>query len=148
VCDDRFDPGTIACSPGGGRLLPTPRATPLKPGCRGPRSRPSSPGWGQSGKALQKFSAARARLPPWRGAVETAHSPCALRFHVAAKAGWDAGGASGCPLAAGLLWAGAPISLGVLLSLVGTAAIFALLRRYYGEIGLKAVPIPGQAGGP
>jgi len=76
-------------------------------------------------------------------------SPCALRrFHMAAEAGWDAGGASGCPLAAGLLWAGAPISLGVLLSLVGTAAIFALLRRYYGEIGLKAVPIPGQAGGP
>jgi hypothetical protein len=71
-------------------------------------------------------------------------SPCALRFHMAAEGGWDAGAASGCILAAGLLWAGAPISLGVLLSLGGTAAIFTLLRRYYGEIGLKAFPIPGR----
>jgi DHA1 family inner membrane transport protein len=69
-------------------------------------------------------------------------SPCVLRFHMAAEGGWDAGAASGCLLAAGLLWAGAPISLGVLLSLGGTAAIFTLLRRYYGEIGLKELPIP------
>jgi hypothetical protein len=47
-------------------------------------------------------------------------------------------------LAAGLLWAGAPISVGVLLSLGGTVAIFVRLRRYYGEIGLKAFPIPGR----
>jgi MFS transporter, DHA1 family, inner membrane transport protein len=75
-------------------------------------------------------------------------SPCALRFHMAAEGGWDAGGASGCMFAAGLLWAGAPMSLGVLMSLVGTAAIFALLRRYYGEIGLKAVaPSLGPSAG-
>jgi DHA1 family inner membrane transport protein len=67
-------------------------------------------------------------------------SPCALRFHIAAEGGWDVGAASGCMVAAALLWAGAPISLGILLSLLGTAAIFTLLRRYYGEISLKALP--------
>jgi MFS transporter, DHA1 family, inner membrane transport protein len=67
-------------------------------------------------------------------------SPCALRFHIAAEGGWDAGAASGCMAAATLLWAGAPISFGILMSLLGTAAIFTLLRRYYGEVGLKALP--------
>jgi MFS transporter, DHA1 family, inner membrane transport protein len=67
-------------------------------------------------------------------------SPCALRFHIAAEGGWDVGAASGCMVAAALLWAGAPISLGILLSLLGTAAIFTLLQRYYGEISLKALP--------
>lgn len=62
-------------------------------------------------------------------------SPCALRFHIAAEAGWDAGAASGCLVAAILLWAGAPLSLGILISLVGTAAIFVLLRRHYGKDG-------------
>lgn len=66
-------------------------------------------------------------------------SPCALRFHIATEAGWDVGAASGCLAAAALLWTGAPISLGILLSLFGVAAIFALLRRYYGEVGLKRV---------
>jgi MFS transporter, DHA1 family, inner membrane transport protein len=65
-------------------------------------------------------------------------SPCALRFHIATEGGWDAGAASGCMLAAGLLWAGAPFSLGILLALIGTAAAFALLRRYYGGVGMKA----------
>ncbi len=67
-------------------------------------------------------------------------SPCALRFHVATEGGWDAGGASGCMLAAGLLWAGAPISLAILLSLPGSAAAFVLLRRYYGRLRLQASP--------
>jgi hypothetical protein len=62
-------------------------------------------------------------------------SPCALRFHIAAEAGWDAGAASGCLVAALLLWAGAPLSLGILMSLLGTVAIFTLLRRYYGKPG-------------
>ena len=62
-------------------------------------------------------------------------SPCALRFHIAAEAGWDAGAAIACLAAAVLLWAGAPLSLGILLSLIGTVAIFALLRRYYGKVG-------------
>jgi hypothetical protein len=59
-------------------------------------------------------------------------SPCALRFHIATEGGWDAGAASGCIIVAGLLWAGAPIWLGILLSLPGAAAAFALLRGYYG----------------
>jgi hypothetical protein len=60
-------------------------------------------------------------------------SPCALRFHIASEGGWDAGAASACMVAAALLWAGAPISLGVLLALPAAAAAFVLLRRYYGE---------------
>jgi hypothetical protein len=73
-------------------------------------------------------------------------SPCALRFHIATEGGWDAGAAGGCMVAAALLWAGAPISLGILLSLLGTAASFALLRRYYGEVGLKAYTAPCAPG--
>jgi MFS transporter, DHA1 family, inner membrane transport protein len=61
-------------------------------------------------------------------------SPCALRFHIATEGGWDAGAAGGCLAAAILLWAGAPISLALLLSLLGTAAIFVLLRRYYRDL--------------
>ena len=60
-------------------------------------------------------------------------SACVLRFHIATEGGWDAGGASACLLAAALLWAGAPLSLAILLALVGTAASFRLLRRYYGS---------------
>lgn len=67
-------------------------------------------------------------------------SPCALRFHVATEGGWDAGGAAGCLAAAGLLWAGAPLSSAILLSLLGTTAVFALLRRYYGAQAAGAVP--------
>jgi MFS transporter, DHA1 family, inner membrane transport protein len=66
-------------------------------------------------------------------------APCVLRFHLAAEGGWDVGAASACVVAAGLLWAGAPISLAVLMSLLGVAASFALLRRYYGGIGLKVI---------
>jgi len=65
-------------------------------------------------------------------------SPCPLRFHIATEGGWDAGAASGCLIAAGLLWADAPISLAIWLSLLGTAAVSVLLRRYYGELGLGA----------
>jgi membrane protein implicated in regulation of membrane protease activity len=41
-------------------------------------------------------------------------------------------------LAAALLWAGAPIWLAILLALLGTAASFVLLRRYYGRLGSHA----------
>ncbi len=61
-------------------------------------------------------------------------SPCALRFHMAAEGGWDFGAASGCLLAAGLLWLGAPIGWGILAALLGTIANLALLRRYYGRL--------------
>jgi hypothetical protein len=58
-------------------------------------------------------------------------SPCVLRFHIATEGGWDIGATSGCLVAAGLLWAGAPLWAGIALSLLGTACAFALLRRYY-----------------
>ena len=63
-------------------------------------------------------------------------APCVLRFHIATEGGYDAGAACGLLLAAGLLWAGAPIAVGVLLALLGAAANFALLRRYYGRVGV------------
>lgn len=69
-------------------------------------------------------------------------SPCPLRFHVATEGGWDAGGAAGCLAAAGLLWAGAPLSSAILLSLLGTSAAFALLRRYYGAQVAGEAPAP------
>jgi hypothetical protein len=65
-------------------------------------------------------------------------SPCVLRFHIATEGGWDAGGASASLLAAGLLWARAPLWLAILLALVGTTAALRLLRRYYDGLGQKA----------
>lgn len=58
-------------------------------------------------------------------------SPCVLRFQVAAEGGWDAGGASLCLIAAGLIWAGAPLGVGVALGLPGALAVLVLLRRAY-----------------
>jgi hypothetical protein len=73
-------------------------------------------------------------------------SPCALRFHIATEGGWDAGAAAGCLVAAALLWAGAPIAVALLLALVGTAAIFWLLRRYYRGAGVALATSFGAAG--
>jgi DHA1 family inner membrane transport protein len=71
-------------------------------------------------------------------------SPCALRFHIATEGGWDAGAVSACVVMAVLLWAGAPFSLAIVLSLLGTAVIFVLLRRYYDELGTKVLaPVLG-----
>lgn len=67
-------------------------------------------------------------------------SPCALRFHIATEGGWDAGAASGCLIAAAMLWAGASISLAIWLSLLGTAAVSVLLRSYYSGGGLTESP--------
>jgi hypothetical protein len=53
---------------------------------------------------------------------------------MATEGGFDAGAASVCLLSAGLIWAGARISVGILLSLLGAVAIVVLLRRYYGAI--------------
>jgi MFS family permease len=58
-------------------------------------------------------------------------SPCVLRFHIAAEGGYDAGGAFGCLTVAGLLWAGVPMSVAILTSLLGTGCAFILLQRYY-----------------
>jgi hypothetical protein len=58
-------------------------------------------------------------------------APCTLRFHVATEGGWDVGGAAGCLVAALLLWLGVKISIVLLLPLVGLAAAFVQLWRYY-----------------
>jgi hypothetical protein len=58
-------------------------------------------------------------------------SPCTLRFHVATEGGWDAGGAAGCLVSAATIYFGAPLWVPLLLPLVGMAASFILLRRYY-----------------
>ena len=59
------------------------------------------------------------------------HSPCPLRFHVATEGAWDIGCASGCLVAALLSALGMPLSVAILQSLLGAAALFGLLRRYY-----------------
>lgn len=59
-------------------------------------------------------------------------SPCVMRFHIATEGGWDVGAAGGCLIAAVLLWAGAPMWCGILLSVPGAAASYAMMRRYYG----------------
>jgi MFS family permease len=59
------------------------------------------------------------------------NAPCTLRFHVATEGGWDAGAALGLLLAALLLWADAPLNAGLWLSLLGLAASFIMLWRYY-----------------
>lgn len=58
-------------------------------------------------------------------------SACTLRFHVATEASWDVGGASGCLVCAALAASGLPLSTVILPSLLGVAALFVLLRRYY-----------------
>jgi MFS transporter, DHA1 family, inner membrane transport protein len=70
-------------------------------------------------------------------------APCALRFHIAAEAGWDIGGASCALIAAGLLAAGVPFGACILLSLPGAGALFLMLRRYYREPMLVAPPRQG-----
>ena len=59
------------------------------------------------------------------------HSPCTLRFHVAAEGGWDVGGAIGLLAAALATGLGVGLWASVLQSLAGVAAIMIMLRRYY-----------------
>jgi Major Facilitator Superfamily len=62
-------------------------------------------------------------------------SPCPLRFQVATEGGWDIGGASGSLVAALLIALGVPLWGSLLLSLVGVAAGFVVLRGYYASLG-------------
>jgi len=48
-------------------------------------------------------------------------SPCTLRFHVATEGAWDVGGAAGLLLSALLAATGAPLSVALLLPLIGAA---------------------------
>jgi MFS transporter len=72
-------------------------------------------------------------------------SPCMLRFQVAAEGGWDIGGASGCLVAALLAYLHVPLSAGILLALLGVAALFLMLRRYYAQnphvVGLQRIDL-------
>jgi hypothetical protein len=58
-------------------------------------------------------------------------SPCVMRFHIAAEGGWDIGVSTGLCIAALLVWRGSAPAPTVLVSLVGIAIVFVLLRRYY-----------------
>ena len=58
-------------------------------------------------------------------------SPCTLRFHIVAEAGWDVGISSGLLIAALLVWLGLTLGHTILIALVGAATTFTLLRRYY-----------------
>ena len=71
-------------------------------------------------------------------------SPCALRFHIAAEGGWDAGGTAGCLVAAALAASGVPLAAAIALALPGTVASIILLRRYYAGSG----PAVGPESGP
>lgn len=63
--------------------------------------------------------------------TQAKRAPCPLRFHVATEGGWDIGGASGLFCAALAIHLGLPIWTGILLSLLGVAAMVVLLQRYY-----------------
>lgn len=60
-------------------------------------------------------------------------SPCVMRFHIAAEGGWDVGISLGLCIAALIAWLGYPVSYSILVSLIGIAMVFVLLRRYYAE---------------
>jgi len=60
-------------------------------------------------------------------------SPCTLRFHVATEGAWDVGGATGLLLSAALAVWGVPLSVALLLPLVGAVVLFVELRRYYAQ---------------
>ena len=63
--------------------------------------------------------------------VRAKRSACPLRFHVAMEGAWDAGNVTACLLSAGLIAAGLSLQWAILLSLVGLALCFVLLRRYF-----------------
>lgn len=70
-------------------------------------------------------------------------SPCTLRFHVATEGAWDVGGAAGLLLSAALSVWGVPLSVALLLPLVGAAVLFVELRRYYARHPrLEEIAIP------
>jgi hypothetical protein len=72
-------------------------------------------------------------------------APCTLRFHVATEGAWDVGGATALLISSLLVWLGFPLWTGILLSLIGVAEIFVILRKYYAENG--SAPAPATAAG-
>jgi DHA1 family inner membrane transport protein len=67
-------------------------------------------------------------------------SPCAFRFHMGTEGGWDVGAVAASLTAALLVRLGAPLTVPLLMALLGVAGSVAFLRRYYaGRIALPAV---------
>lgn len=58
-------------------------------------------------------------------------SPCVLRFHIMMEGGWDIGSVVGTCLSAGLIALGLSLGNAMLLSLIGSAVCFVVLRRYF-----------------
>jgi DHA1 family inner membrane transport protein len=69
-------------------------------------------------------------------------SPCAFRFHMGTEGGWDVGAIAASLVAAGLVRLGAPLSVPILMALLGVAGSVALLWRYYS--GLRLDPAAAQ----
>jgi hypothetical protein len=69
-------------------------------------------------------------------------SPCAFRFHMGTEGGWDVGAIGASLVAAGLVRQGAPLSVPILMALLGVAGSVAFLRRYYA--GLVSDPAAAQ----
>jgi hypothetical protein len=65
-------------------------------------------------------------------------SPCPLRFHIATEGAFDVGAGSFMLLAAAILALGGTFPAVLLITLAGAAAVFALLRVYYGGAGKPA----------
>jgi hypothetical protein len=65
-------------------------------------------------------------------------SPCPLRFQLGTEGGWDVGCFLASLTGAGLLWAGAPLWLLILLALPACAASVTLLWRLYPAAGVGA----------
>ncbi len=66
-------------------------------------------------------------------------SPCAFRFHMGTEGGWDVGAVAASLAAAALVQFGAPLTVPLLMALLGVAGSVAFLRRYYaGLIGVPA----------
>ncbi len=63
--------------------------------------------------------------------VRAKRSACPLRFHVAMEGAWDTGNVLGCLLSAAFVAARLPLAAAILLSLLGLALCFVLLRRYF-----------------
>jgi MFS transporter len=75
--------------------------------------------------------------------TQAKRSPCVLRFHIATEGGWDIGNVAGCFVSAGLIASGVPLPSAILLSLIGTAVTFVMLRCYY--TNHSGVPLSASA---
>jgi predicted MFS family arabinose efflux permease len=60
-------------------------------------------------------------------------SSCPLRFHIATEGGWDLGSATGCLLAAFLIWQGVAPDTTILIAVVGLGAAGWMLQSSYAD---------------